>query len=262
MADSSLPAGAALGPFLTTVGAQITGNTITLTGRSRSARRRKRRELTAMESIGLRVPGPNSQLNRVTGGEPAAGQRPSLKTRTDPAAGPQAAATSLPHTITSATSGQGAETGQRPGLTTRTDPVKAPPAIYMPATENISEDELPSTPPRPIPVLETRSINYINPPSPQPGPSRIIQTYTPSPPRRRFPSQMIGAARGRPRSRPPSFERNPAAKRAATPSPPRRVAERPEPVPEEDEEEVLVLNVTPADTGFLGPILTKKPKRK
>jgi hypothetical protein len=117
MADSSLLAGAALGPFLTTVGAQITGNTITLTSRSRSARRHKRRELTAMESIGLRVPGPNSQLNRVTGGEPAAGQRPCLKTRTDPAAGPQAAATSLPHTITSA-SGQGAETGQRPGLTT------------------------------------------------------------------------------------------------------------------------------------------------
>jgi hypothetical protein len=73
---------------------------------------------------------------------------------------------------------------------------------------------------------------------------------------------MIGAARGRPRSRPPSFERNPAAKRAATPSPPCRVAERPDPVPEEDEEEVLVLNVTPADTGFLGPILTRKPKRK
>jgi hypothetical protein len=68
MTDSSLPAGAALGPFLTTVGAQITGNTITLTGRSRSARCRKRRELTAMESIGLRVPGPNSELNRVTGG--------------------------------------------------------------------------------------------------------------------------------------------------------------------------------------------------
>ncbi len=113
-----------------------------------------------------------------------------------------------------------------------------------------------------IPVIETRSINYINPSSPQPGPSRITQTYTPSPPRRRFPSQMIGAARGRPRSRPPSFERNPAAKRAATPSPPRRVEERPEPVPEEDEEEVLVLNVTPADTGFLGLILTKKPKRR
>ena len=224
MTDSSLPAGAALGPFLTTVGAQITGNTITLTGRSRSARRRKRRELTAMESIGLRVPGPNSQLNRVTGGEPAA--------------------------------------GQRPGLTTRTDPVKAPPAIYMPATESISEDELPSTPPRHIPVIETRSINYITPSSPQPGPSRIIQTYTPSPPRRRFPSQMIGSARGRPRSRPPSFERNPAAKRAATPSPPRRVAERPEPVPEEEAEEILILGVTPDDTGFLGPILTKKPKRR
>ncbi len=132
----------------------------------------------------------------------------------------------------------------------------------MPATESISEDELPSTPPRPIPVIETRSINYINPSSPQPGPSRTIQTYTPSPPRRRFPSQVIGAARGRPRSRPPSFERNPAAKRAATPSPPRRIEERPDPVLEEDEEEVLVLNVTPADTGFLGPILTKKPKRR
>ncbi len=168
----------------------------------------------------------------------------------------------LPHTATSATSGQGAETGQRPGLTTRTDPVKAPPAIYMPATESISEDEVPSTPPRPIPVIETRSINYINPSSPQPGPSCTIQTYTPSPPRRRFPPQMIGAARGRPRSRPPSFERNPAAKRAATPSPPRRVAERPEPVPEEDEEEILILGVTPDDTGFLGPILTKKPKRR
>jgi FtsZ-interacting cell division protein ZipA len=181
-----------------------------------------------------------------------------------------AAPTELPHTMASATSGQGAETGQRPGLTTRTDPVKAPPAIYMPATENVSEDELPSTPPQPIPVLETHFINYVNttpphqhnPSSPQPGPSRIIQPYTPSPPRRRFPSQMIGAARGRPRSRPPSFERNPAAKRVATPSPPRRVAERPELVPEEDEEEILILNVTPADTGFLGPILTKKPVRK
>jgi hypothetical protein len=72
---------------------------------------------------------------------------------------------------------------------------------------------------------------------------------------------MIGAARGRPRSRPPSFERNPAAKRAATPSLPRRVAERPEPVPEE-EEEILILGVTTDDTGFLGPILTKRPKRR
>jgi hypothetical protein len=72
---------------------------------------------------------------------------------------------------------------------------------------------------------------------------------------------MIGAARGRPRSRPPSFERSPANKRAATPSPPRRVAEHPEPVPEEEEDEVLIIEVTPADIGFLGPIHTN-PVRK
>jgi hypothetical protein len=49
------------------MGTQITDNTLSFTGRSRSARRRKRRELTSMEAIGLRVPGPNSQLNRVLG---------------------------------------------------------------------------------------------------------------------------------------------------------------------------------------------------
>ncbi len=49
---------------------------------------------------------------------------------------------------------------------------------------------------------------------------------------------------------------------AATPSPQRRVAERPDPIPEEDDEEVFILNVTPADTGFLGPILTKKPRKR
>jgi hypothetical protein len=37
--------------------------------------------------------------------------------------------------------------------------------------------------------------------------------------------------------------------------------ERPEPIPEEDEE-VLILRVTPDDTGFLGPILTNKPRKR
>jgi hypothetical protein len=36
------------------------------------------------------------------------------------------------------------------------------------------------------------------------------------------------------------------------------VVERPEPIPEDDEDdEVLIIGVTPADTGFLGPIQTK-----
>jgi hypothetical protein len=37
--------------------------------------------------------------------------------------------------------------------------------------------------------------------------------------------------------------------------------ERPEPIPEEDEE-VLILSITPADTGFLGPIQTNKPRKR
>jgi hypothetical protein len=37
--------------------------------------------------------------------------------------------------------------------------------------------------------------------------------------------------------------------------------ERPEPIPEEDEE-VLILGVTPDDTGFLGPILADKPRKR
>jgi hypothetical protein len=38
----------------------------------------------------------------------------------------------------------------------------------------------------------------------------------------------------------------------------------PAPIPEDDEdEEVLIINITPADTGFLGPILTNPtPKRR
>jgi hypothetical protein len=42
------------------------------------------------------------------------------------------------------------------------------------------------------------------------------------------------------------------------------VVERPAPIPEDDEdEEVLIIGVTPADTGFLGPIQTKPtPKRR
>jgi hypothetical protein len=50
MATDAIPAGAAIGPFLTTMGTQITESTLSFTGRSRSARRRKRRELTAMEA--------------------------------------------------------------------------------------------------------------------------------------------------------------------------------------------------------------------
>ncbi len=78
MATDAIPAGAAIGPFLTTMGSQITESTLSFTGRSRSARRRsarrrKRRELTAMEAIGLRVPGPNAQLDRVKAKGSAAG---------------------------------------------------------------------------------------------------------------------------------------------------------------------------------------------
>jgi hypothetical protein len=276
MATDAIPAGAAIGPFLTTMGSQNTESTLSFTGRSRSARgRRKRRELTAMEAIGLRVPGPNAQLNRVAGKGSAAGQRLGLTAQTDPAAVPQAAAPPPPTPLitTPSTLQGGAEAGQRPGLTARTDPAGAPPpgtlpVIYMPDTESISDEEMPdrpTTPPRPIPVLETRSVHFAHtipshqPSSPQPGPSRITQPYHPPSNRLSLPTHTVSAARGRYRSR--SIERQTGSKRAATPSPQRRVMERPEPIPEEDEE-VLILGVTPDDTGFLGPILTNKPRKR
>ncbi len=280
MATNAIPAGAAIGPFLTTMGTQITDSTLSFTGRS--ARRRKRRELTAMEAIGLRVPGPNSQLNRVIGKGSAVGQRPGLTTCTDPAAVPQAAASSpsnLPLTSPPSTLEGVAEVGQRPGFTARTDPAGAPPqpalpVIYMPDTESISDEDIadrPITPPQPIPVLETRSIHFIHtlpphhhePSSPQPGPSRAVQPYNLSPHRLSMPTQVVCAARGRYRARSRSVERHHRSKRVATPSPQRRVVERPDPIPEEDDEEVLIIGVTPADTGFLGPIRTKPaPKRR
>jgi hypothetical protein len=73
---------------------------------------------------------------------------------------------------------------------------------------------------------------------------------------------MIGAARGRARSR--SSDRSIAQKRDYAPSPPRVVIEKPAPIPEDDEdEEILIIGVTPADTGFLGPIQTNPtPKRR
>jgi hypothetical protein len=141
----------------------------------------------------------------------------------------------------------------------------------MPDTESISDDEMPvrpTTPPRPIPVIETRYVHFTHaipshqPSSPQPGPSRIAQPFPPPSNRLSLPTQTVSAARGRYRSRSRSIERQTGSKRAATPSPQRRVVERPDPIPEEDEEEVLILNVTPADTGFLGPILTKKPRKR
>ncbi len=119
------------------------------------------------------------------------------------------------------------------------------------------------TPSRPIPIIETRSVHFTHtipsyqPSSPQPGPSRVIPSA-----RLSMPTQTVTAARGRYRSRSRSLDRQPGGKRAATPSPQRRVAERREPIPEEDDEEVLILNVSPADTGFLGPILTKKPHKR
>jgi hypothetical protein len=278
MATDAIPAGAIIGPFLTTMGSQITESTLSFTGRSRSARRRKRRELTAMEAIGLRVPGPNAQLDRVKGKGSAAGQRLGLTAQTDPVAVLQAAAP--PHHTTPlitppSTLQGGAEDGERPGLTARTDPARAPPSgalpiIYMPDTESISDEEMetrPTTPPRPIPVLETRSVHFAHtipshqPSSPQPGPSRIAQSYHPPSNRLSIPTQVVTAARGRYRFRSRSLDRQSGSKRAATPSPQRRVIERLEPIPEEDEE-VLILGVTPDDTGFLGPILTNKPRKK
>jgi hypothetical protein len=266
---SELPAGAALGPFLTTVGAQITGSTLSLTGRSRSARRRKRRELTALEAIGLRVPGPNAQI---PGKGPSAGKRPGLTARTDPTEGPKAV--TAPYTATSlATTSGGVEVGKRLGLTARTNPTETPPAkllsYYTPDTEPISDDDNGgriATPPRPIPVIESRSVHFITSTpitrhhSPQPGTSRDSRISTP--PRQQGIRQMMGAARGRARSR--SSDRSTIRKRELTPSPPRVVIEKPVPIPEDDEdEEVLIINVTPADTGFLGPIQTNPtPKRR
>jgi hypothetical protein len=145
------------------------------------------------------------------------------------------------------------------------------PIIYMPDTENISDEEMPerpTTPPGPIPVLETRSLHFAHtipsyqPSSPQPGPSRVIPPYHPPSARLSMPTQVVTAARGRYRTRSRSLDRQSGSKRAATPSPQRRVVERPEPIPEEDDEEVLILSVTPADTGFLGPILTNKPHKR
>ncbi len=229
-----------------------------------------------MEAIGLRVPGPNAQLDRVKAKGSAAGQRLGLTAQTDPVAVPQAAAPPLnttPLTSTPSTFQGGAEAGVRPGLTARTDPARAPPSgtlpiMYVPDTESISDEEMPErpiTPPRPIPVIETRSVHFAHtipshqPLSPQPGPSRTAQPFHPPSNRLSMPTQVVTAARGRYRSR--SLHRQSGSKRAATPSPQRRVIERPEPIPEE-EEEVLILNVTPADTGFLGPILTNKPRKK
>ncbi len=126
----------------------------------------------------------------------------------------------------------------------------------MPDTENISDEEMPdrpTTPPRPIPVLETSSVHFAHtipfyqPSSPQPGPSRLS-----------LPTQTVTAARGRYRS----SDRQQGSKRAATPSPQRRIVERPETILEEDDEEVLILGVTPDDTGFLGPILADKPLKR
>jgi hypothetical protein len=224
-----------------------------------------------MEAIGLRVPGPNAQLDRVKVKDSAAGQRLGLTAQTEPVAGPQAAVppSNTAPLITPPPAQGGAEVGARPGLTARTEPAKAPPSgklpiSYMPETEDVSDEEMPerpATPPRPIPVIETRSVHFAHtipsyqPSSPQPGPSRVIPST-----RLSLPTQTLTAARGRYRSR--SCDRQQGSKRAATPSPQRRVVERPEPIPEEDDEEVLILNVTPADTGFLGPILTKKPKRR
>ncbi len=230
-----------------------------------------------MEAIGLRVPGPNAQLDRVKAKGSAAGQRLGLTAQTDPVAVPQAAVpppNNTPLITPPSTLQGGAEAGGRPGLTARTDPARAPPSgtlpiIYMPDTESISDEEMadrPLTPPRPIPVLETRSVHFAHtiplhqPSSPQPGPSRASHPYHPSSHRLSMPTQVVTAARGRYRSR--SLDRQSGSKRAATPSPQRRVLERPEPIPEEDEEEVLILNVTPADTRFLGPILTKKPRKR
>jgi hypothetical protein len=278
MATDAIPAGAAIGPFLTTMGSQITESTLSFTGRSRSARRRKRRELTAMEAIGLRVPGPNAQLDRVKAKGSAAGQRLGLTAQTDPVAVPQVAApTPNTTTLTSppSTTQGGAEAGEQPGLTARTDPARAPPSgtlpiIYMLDTESISDEEMeirPTTPPRPIPVLETRSVHFAHiipshqPSSPQPGPSRISPSYHPPSARLSIPTQTVTAARGRYRSRSRSLDRQSGSKRAATPSPQRRVVERPDPIPEEDEE-VLILGVTPDDTGFLGPILADKPRKR
>jgi hypothetical protein len=277
MATDAILAGAAIGPFLTTMGTQITEATLSFTGRSRSARRRKRRELTAMEAIGLRVPGPNAHLDRVKVKGSAAGQRLGLTAQTDPVAVPQAAAPppdTTPLISSPSTLQGGAKAGARPGLTARTEPAKAPPSgtlpiTYMPDTENISDEEMPErpiTPPRPIPVLKTRSVHFAHiipshlPSSPQPGPSRVIPSYHPPSARLSMPTQTVTAARGRYRSR--SLDQQSGSKRAATPSPQRRVVERPEPIPEEDDEEVLILGVTPADTGFLGPIQTNKPRKR
>jgi hypothetical protein len=123
----------------------------------------------------------------------------------------------------------------------------------MPDTEDVSDEEMPErpvTPPRPIPVIKTRSVHFahtipsFHPSSPQPGPSRVIPST-----RLSLPTQTVTAARGRYRSR--SSDRQQSSKCAATPSPQRRVVERPEPILEEDDEEVLILGVTPDDTGFL-----------
>jgi hypothetical protein len=267
LATDAIPAGAAIGPFLTTMGTQITDATVSFTGRSRSARRRKRRELTAMEAIGLRVPGPHAQPNRVKAKGSATGQRLGLTAQTEPVAVPQVAAKShVTAPLFTAPSAQGgAEVGSRLGLTAQTEPAKAPPSgklpiSYLPETEDISDDEMPerpATPPRSIPVIETRSVHFAHtipfyqPSSPQPGPSRLS-----------LPTQTVTAARGRYRSRSRSSDRQPGSKRAATPSPQRQVVERPEPILEEEDEEVLILGVTPDDTGFLGPILADKPRKR
>ncbi len=283
LSTKDLPAVTAIGPLLTTIGHQITGSTISPTGRSRSARRRKRRELTALEAAGLRTPGPNAQSGKVFGKEVATGKRPGQQARTDPVAAPSTASTS------SATPALGETPVRKQScLQAPTNPAEiplasvSPLALYLPGTEAISEDdstllvktERPDTPlhQQPIPVIESHSVHYVSaipihtprsilssPSSSHTDPSLGVRFATPSPPptSQKELCDNISTAHGCAHSYSHSREPQPTPKREVSPLPPREVAEWEEPR-DESENKVITIGITTSEpTGLQAPILTK-----
>jgi hypothetical protein len=226
---TTITPGPALAPVLFTLGADLETSALTLTGRGRSARRRRKKQYAALEAAGLRTP----------------------KIQPQPQPG------------SSKVGGVTAEL--RPDLTVRTEPVRIPPPPvatlpYMPETEDISDEEAPlvmdmdkgdsSDEPE---IIEERIVGFVfkaqELPDIEPGPSILIPpTATPraDPTRRvRFRDDQppvlhhtIGTARGR--SRRPTHT-SPAPKGPASPA--HTSQNNP---PETDEGDVLIMEVSPA----------------
>jgi hypothetical protein len=223
--DTTITPGPALASVLFTLGADLETSALTLTGRGRSARRRRKKQYAALEAAGLRTPRPQPSSSKVGG----------------------------------------VLAELRPDLTVRTEPVGIPPppaatSPYMPETEAISDEESPameldkgelSDEPE---IIEERIVGFVSKarelPDIEPGPSILVPpTATPraDPTRRvRFRDDQppalrhtIGTARGRPRR--PTHTSS-APKRPA--SPPHVSQNKP---PDTDEGDVLIMEVSPAD---------------